>query len=148
MLLTAPPVEAIVVRERLPVNPIMYAYGGLPIVPERRYRVRSDGDGAFEVTGFPYWPLDALRQGRPKNVTMRRFLRESEVRERHASISYVYPEDDAKMRQDSLTVVDALGGGFWSVDWMRTSRGMWKLIDMARGEASWWPDDPQETAGQ
>lgn len=110
-----------VVREMLKV-PSQFkcaAYCGMPVTPERRYFV----DGADLLYSIPYWPADALEQGRPDDPEWRNKL---------AIIQMEFPQEAAEMARKC----GAACGGKWSVDVLLTGRGP-VVTDMAEAERSW-----------
>ena len=117
------------VRAFIPPTPIAFTahmFGDLPIGPERRYIV-EDG----KVTdAFPYWPLRAFEQESVDQKTLEMAL---------ATVS----ASDAVERRILGNLAWAAGtalGGAWSIDFMHTQWG-WLLIDCARKEDSWIPED-------
>src|SRR5690606_15584568 len=68
------PTDAWVVREMLPVKPLLICmdYRYMPVVRERRYFV--SGDTKKVLYSLPYWPEDALEKGKPSDPEWRNFL--------------------------------------------------------------------------
>lgn len=131
------PIGAIVVRELLPVEARLRAWDDLPIAAERRYFVR---DGRV-VCHHPYWPREALPRGRVW-VCRDGVWRWAPRREWQAildELNQETPEEVAELAQYAEAVGKRLPG-YWSIDFLRSTRG-WHLIDMAAGEVSWHPDD-------
>lgn len=125
------PIEAIVVREYIPMDTKFYAFAGnMPVNPERRYFIRN---GAV-LCHHSYWIEEAIRE--PLNNKLpenwKKLLRavNSEVDSEELEILRIATEKVAK-------VMD----GFWSVDYCFSAKGEWILIDMAEGEKSWHPED-------
>ena len=117
--------KAIVVRDFIELDWKFKAFWGeLPIAPEVRVMVK---DGEVERWFF-YWPEDAIRK--PSKENWRELL--AEMRK------------IAEKEQDQfLGIAERVAkkfDGYWSVDFARTKRGVWILIDMALGEVSWRPE--------
>lgn len=125
--------QALVIREFLHLETAFTAFSGnMPINKEFRFFVR---DGAVVCHHF-YWPEEAFNQ-HPA-----RMAHEPEWREKLRSLSelsdweYLLLEDYAKRAGTAV-------GGFWSVDFAKTAKGTWYLIDMALGANSYhWPRCP------
>lgn len=103
-------------------------YGGFPVTREFRLFVR-DSD---VVHIQPYWPPDAVGQGRPDR------------RDWQALLEWASELDhDERLELNGLAVraAEALGGGYWSVDLLQDRDGGWWLTDMADGDQSfqWSP---------
>lgn len=111
-----------VVREMLPVRPVGYAFGNMPITRELRYFV----DGEKIECVHPYWPKEAL-EGRwveiPKSGTDPKVIHEFSTEEMN--------ETD----KIAKTCGEALGGK-WSVDILSTEKG-WYMTDMAEAHKSY-----------
>jgi hypothetical protein len=124
------PTNVWAVREFIPTAPlcICEAYGNFPVVREFRLFVRDD---KVEHTQ-PYWPPDAVEVGRPDA---------QDWAERLAAASKATQLEYAGMLWTALAAVDAVGGGFWSVDLLQGADGDWWLTDMAEGDRSfrWEP---------
>jgi hypothetical protein len=115
------PTEVWAVREYLPVEPLFRctAYGGMPVVPERRYFV----DGGELLYSIPYWPEQALLEGNPDDT---------EWREKLPVVQQEFgPEAEAMARECGEAC-----GGKWSVDVLLTRDGYY-VTDMAEAEQSW-----------
>ena len=113
------------VREFLPLRSSFHAFwGNMPVA--REFRFFAEPDRIRHVQ--PYWPPGSIR-----NPSIEGWEPELEALSRL---------DDAtreELSQAALRVVDALGG-YWSVDFAQHENGDWYLIDMARGEVSFfWP---------
>lgn len=121
------PTEVWVVREMLPTVPAFSAfYGQMPITKERRYFVN---DGKV-VCHHPYWPKESIK-GQSPSVRhwwgLLQNLNKETAQERHFL--------SAQTRKVGKAVP-----GYWSVDWLWTTKG-WYLTDMGSGEQSYhWPD--------
>ncbi len=117
--------RAIVLREFIELDWKFKAFwGSLPIAPEVRVMIR---DGEIERWFF-YWPDDAIRK--PDRQNWRELL--AEMR-RIADKEQEYFLSIAKRVAQEFD-------GYWSVDFARSKRGVWVLIDMALGEVSWRPE--------
>lgn len=116
-------------RKLLPTRPVFHAFRGLmPIVREYRFFVR---DGVLECR-HPYWPAAAIAESATPTAT--------DWRERLAAIGGPAP---AELDELALRAVEAVGGGFWSVDFLDTDDG-WYVTDMALGDQSYhWPGCPR-----
>ena len=124
------PTRALVFREFIELNYGFKAFYGLPIARERRYLIR---DGKV-IGHFPYWVESAIRfwgkeKEEPKN--WRIILRElNNETEEEINLLVGYAEKVAKVVK-----------GFWSVDFAQSKDGVWYLIDMAKGEVSYIPEE-------
>lgn len=122
------PTAVWVVREMLAVEAPFSAFGGMPVARERRWWI---ADGAV-VGHHPYWPPDALRQGRaPQGFET--WL---------AALNEETAEEIGELRCLTEAVAAAVPGR-WSVDWLFSPGRGWVLIDMAEAERSWvWDGHP------
>ncbi|MCB2186261.1 MAG: hypothetical protein KQJ78_07580 [Deltaproteobacteria bacterium] len=120
------------VREMLPTKPfgVCPRYGNMPICREFRFFVQD----ARVVCFHPYWPREALEQGR-------------------ASADLAYEELTSLNGEDLREIMDLASsagravGGAWSVDILDTARG-WFITDMAEAELSWhWPGCAEAALG-
>ncbi len=117
--------RAIVLREFVELDWKFKAFWGeLPIATEVRVMIR---DGEVERWFF-YWPEEAIR--RPDRQNWKELL--AEMR-RIAEKEQEYFLGIAKRVAQEFD-------GYWSVDFARSRRGVWLLIDMALGEVSWRPE--------
>lgn len=117
------------VREYLSVDPLFRctAYGGMPVVPERRYFV----DGGELLYSIPYWPEQALEEGEPDDHSWR---------EKLATVQ----QDFSPEAEEMVRKCGAACGGKWSVDVLLTRDGYY-VTDMAEAEKSWgWKQDKAE----
>lgn len=123
------PLNAIVVRQLLPVAAPFKAFRGLPITRERRYFVQ---DGAV-ICHHAYWPPAAL-DGHVEEPGWRESLdalnRES--------------EEERLLLTEMARKLSMVLPGLWSVDFMQLADGTWQFIDAARGEVSWHPEHDAE----
>lgn len=124
------PLEAMIVREFIQMDTIFKAfYGEMPVNPERRYFIRE----GKVICRHPYWESkvftrrEGIEEKLPKN--WRVLLAEANKEtEKEINLLTEYSERVGK-------VLD----GFWSVDFCKSKKGIWYLIDMALGEQSWHP---------
>lgn len=124
------PTDTWVVRELIETVPLFHAFSGFPVTREFRLFVRdSEGEGIY-----PYWPADALVPGKPDNPDWRTLL---------AEVSTYKLDEASELLSLALRAVDAVGGGYWSVDFLQDKAGKWWLTDMADGDRSYRPGDPQ-----
>ena len=126
---TAQPPQAFLVREYLELDAPFTAFGGLPIAREWRYFADESG---VRCKHF-YWPEEAIQ-----------FFRCAEAdgwRDKLTALHDIDPRIEERIAAMSRAAVAACGGGYWSVDWACDRSGKWWLIDMARGQDSWHPED-------
>lgn len=119
------PWETMVIREFLPTKPygVCRAYGHMPICKEFRFFVQGG-----EVLGYqPYWPEEALEQGRAEYYNDFDYDEFSSTEDLDELITLA--------RDASIAVP-----GYWSVDILDTERG-WFITDMAEGEHSYKDED-------
>lgn len=115
------PTDVWAVRKLIDTEPIFHAFRGrMPITREFRLFVR---DGKIRHTQ-PYWPLEAIEN--PSDANWRELL---------TLASKLWPQD-AALRELAIEAVEAVGGGYWSVDFLRDRYGKAWLTDMAEGERS------------
>lgn len=122
--------RALVFREFLTLDAPFTAFNDMPVARERRYFVR-DGKVVcwhsywVESALFTYWGATPLPPDWQQQLARLNAM------------------DDAEMQ--ALTRMAEIFGeqnpGFWSVDFAMTKAGRWVLIDAARGELSWHPED-------
>jgi len=121
------PIEAIVVREFIPMDTKFYGFHGeMPINPERRYFVR---DGRVECH-HPYWIEDAVETGTPKDILPVNW-------KKLAGEMNFESQDEIDILRGYSIVVGSHLDGYWSIDYCKAKDGRWILIDMAEGEKSW-----------
>lgn len=134
-----PPVETLVVREMLAVEPLFHAFQDMPIVNERRYFV---ADGKV-VDRQNYWPVSAI-EGHVDGVTEHEVV--GDWRERLITAAQETPEEVAELTALTEQVAAVLPGS-WSVDWLQTTAG-WVFIDAAWAETSYvMPKGDREVLG-
>lgn len=116
------PVNVWVAREMLDTTPLFrcIAYRGMPIV--REWRVFVDGREAIKA--MPYWPEEAIEQGRPDTPDWRSHM---------AHLREDAPFEAIKMAE---TVGSLLPEHKWSVDVLEANDGLY-VTDMAIAENSW-----------
>jgi hypothetical protein len=121
--------EALIFRRYIPLVYSFKAFNFLPIARERRYFVK---DGKV-ICHHPYWTQDAIHgRGDCKLPDDWKYqLRRLNI------------EDDAEQKalDTYAKLFSRLVPGYWSVDFALAQSGQWILIDAARGEVSWHPND-------
>ena len=126
------PYNSMVFREYIPMDSKFTAFmGDMPVNPERRYFIR---DGKV-VAHYPYWIPDAIEQGSgllPGNW--------KELSEKMNTET----EEEIELLTKYAQMVAERFKGYWSVDFCKAKDGRWVLIDMARGERSWKPNNYEE----
>lgn len=118
-----------VIREMLDVSPVFRctAFGGMPVVREWRYFV-ADGELLY---GIPYWPEEALEQGRPDKNSWR-----DDLPFLHSPF-----EGGEELARKVAEVIP----GRWSVDVLETANSDLYVTDMAIAEQSWgWKEEPYQ----
>ncbi|MBV8781157.1 MAG: hypothetical protein JO353_07140 [Phycisphaerae bacterium] len=126
------PTDVWVVRELLKTDPAFHAFSGdMPITQEFRFFV--EGGRVSHIQ--PYWPANAIEQGRPAATDWRGRLREINRLEDH---------DRRILSEMSLQAFRALGEGDWSIDWLLTTDRDWVLTDMAEASRS-FRYEPEES---
>lgn len=123
--------RALVFREYIPLNAKFKAFNHMPVARERRYFVKG---GKVECQ-HSYWVEDAIYAYGHTGCVLPEDWK-SELRK-------INLQDDAEQR--ILTIYaeqfSKLIPGYWSVDFAQAATGQWYLIDAARGEVSWHPED-------
>jgi len=118
--------KALVFREFLDLETTFTAFHtGMPVAKERRYFVRNG-----EVTcHHPYWPHDAIYGASINNwePLLDTLNKDSDA--------------DVKILTTYAKIFYTRNLGFWSVDFALQKDGLWVLIDAARGEVSWHPEE-------
>ena len=121
--------RAICVREFIELDWKFKAFWGeLPIAPEVRVMFR---DHEIERWFF-YWVEDAIIKPSVSNW-----------RELLAEMRQIAEDEQGKFLSIAERVAKVFDG-YWSVDFARTRKGEWILIDMALGEVSWTPEDTKK----
>ncbi|MBJ7469723.1 MAG: hypothetical protein JHD16_00395 [Solirubrobacteraceae bacterium] len=120
------PVGTWVVRGRLPVHYLFScdAYRGLPVT--REFRVFIEHGNVTHVQ--PYWPMEAVKEGRPDHPDWQKLLAEA---------STLTADERNTITAMAFHAVAAIGTGDWSVDFLQTIDGHWYLIDMAEAARSY-----------
>lgn len=128
------PTDVWVLREMIPTQPLFRCdgYGRFPVTREFRFFVRDT-----EVEHIqPYWPPQAVEDGKPDLDVWRSVLDE---------ISTLAAEEALDLQDLALEACAAVGGGHWSVDFLQDRDGRWWLTDMALGDNSFkWSSGEQE----
>lgn len=124
------PIEALVVREYIPMDTRFYAFAGnMPVNPERRYFIRN----GKVLCHHSYWIEESIREpfDKPLPENWKTLLKQAndDVDSEEAEILRIATEEVAKVMK-----------GFWSVDFCFSASGEWILIDMALGCQSWHPE--------
>ena len=117
------PARTWAVRELIETRPLFHAFEGLPVTREFRLFVR--GDTVEHVQ--PYWPAAAVAEGAPAAPAWERLL---------ATAASLQPRTRRHLEQQAVRAVRAVGGGYWSVDFLCDVHDRWWLIDMAEGDRS------------
>lgn len=125
------PTNVWAVRRLIPTTPLFRVghWEGFPVVREFRVFIRDDAIEAI----YPYWPADALEGKEPDSPDWRLLLEEASKQDD----LFDTPCDIATV---AGMVSGAIGGGYWSMDFLQASDGSWWLTDMADGSVSWRPD--------
>ena len=121
--------EAIVFREFLELESYFTAdyYGDFPVNKE----VRCFIDKGKLVSMHNYWFEDAVKQGHPHDPRWRDKLKKLNA------LSII----DKETIRHYLTLVCDIFNENWSVDFAKGKNGTWYLIDCARGEVSYHPEN-------
>lgn len=118
------PINAIVLREYVPLDSTFTAFWGeLPIARERRYFVK-DGE---VLCHHPYWIEDAII-----NPSI------PDWKEALMKLNTETAKELILLSNLAQRVADEFDG-YWSVDFACSKEGTWYLIDMALGADSWHP---------
>jgi hypothetical protein len=131
------PVDAIAIREYIPMLTLFYAFHGqMPVNPEIRFFAR---DGRIECWHW-YWIPDAIKKsGAPVFDAVGRELNEDEWFEVLSAFVHEDLHENNRPTEAAKTVA-AQFEGYWSIDFCLSESGEWVLIDMAEGEKSWHPE--------
>jgi hypothetical protein len=119
------PTDTWAIRELIPTTTLFKCngYAGFPVTREFRFFVRDHDVEHFQ----PYWPVDAIEEGRPNRDDWRDLL------ERASRLSRTTGLGLGRLAREA---VEAVGGGYWSVDLLEDRYGSWWLTDMAEGDRS------------
>lgn len=122
------PTDVWAVRELIETKPLFHAFRGhMPIT--REFRAFADDDEVETI--LPYWPPGAIERPDAEDWHVR--LHEA---------STISLDEYVLLSSFALEAVKAVGGGYWSVDFLQDCDGLWWLTDMADGERSYkWTDD-------
>lgn len=115
------PTDVWVAREMIPTRSLFRAFYGFPVTREFRFFIR---DGTLEHWQ-PYWPADAIE--RPDDPAWRTLLH---------TASRINNGELGTLAALAARATKAVGGGYWSVDFLQDIRGCWWLTDMALGDQS------------
>lgn len=122
-------------RELIDTEPLFRCtgYHGFPVVREFRWFVR---DGVVEHVQ-PYWPPDAVAQGRPNDLAWAAKL---------VAASRRSLDESTALGTLATEACRAVGGGYWSIDFLEDRHGDWWLTDMADGDQSfrWEPAEADQ----
>lgn len=130
-----------VVRALIPTEPLFTAfYREFPVTREFRVFVGDiTSDGEFPCAVFPYWPEGSIAQSPPTDCP--------DWPERLAEASRLSGEERDQLIFLAGWAADAVGGGYWSADFLQDKNGNWWLTDMADGDRSFRADTEAEVAG-
>lgn len=103
------------------------AWGDFPVTREFRVFIRDDEIEAV----YPYWPAAAIEGADPDR---------DDWRDRLALSSQQNGEDAAALGFLAGQACAAVGGGYWSIDFLYDRDGAWWLTDMADGARSHKPE--------
>ncbi len=124
------PIKAIIIRQFIEMDTKFNAFmGEMPINPERRYFVK---DGKV-LCHHPYWIEEAVEQGTPQEMLPLAWI--TDLREVNTET-----EDEVRLLTAYAKKVAEKFEGYWSIDFCKTKKGHWCLIDMALGTHSWHPE--------
>lgn len=121
-----------VARRLIDTDPLFVcdAYGGFPVAREFRLFVRDE----VVEHAQPYWPEQAVADGRPDDPEWRSKLAEAAKWDR---------EEANLLKRLAVQACEAVGMGYWSVDFLQDNSGQWWLTDMAEGDRSFKYDPPE-----
>lgn len=115
--------DSFFVREMLPASTLFKAFFEFPVTREFRFKLEDS-----KVTHVqPYWPPDAIRE-HTKAEGWKDLL---------AQASKLSKEEFDFLAKETSRLGEVLAGD-WSVDWLQTKDGRWKMIDMAAAALSFW----------
>lgn len=104
------------------------AFRGMPVTRERRYFFK-DGE---VVCHHPYWPIQAVAEGRPSVPHWEPLLKKMNF-EASGEVAFLTAQTRAVAKHFY---------GSWSIDWAMLNDGCWIAIDMAEFEQSHDPECP------
>lgn len=120
------PIEAIIVREFIPMKTLFKAFWGeMPVNPEIRVFIKN---GKI-ICHHWYWIEEAIEDGTDEEslpANWKEIL--DDVKYDYANIDYI------------LSIAEQIAkklAGFWSIDFCLSKDDKWILIDMAEGSKSW-----------
>lgn len=117
-------------REFIPLDSAFTAFQGMPVARERRYFAEN----GIVQCHHPYWIAGAIAEYRSHNPPLPEDWRERLTWLNHESTPEI--ERLSSMAKAVSLYLD----GAWSIDFARTQKGKWYLIDMALAEESWHPE--------
>lgn len=128
------------IREMIQTTPIFYAFKGMPITREFRLFVDSATDPKVNHLQ-PYWPPEAIAEA----VDTYNTVLPGDWRQKLAAMSSIEYDERRHLAALARKACEAVGGGYWSVDFLQDRRGEWWLTDMADGERShrYEPSQPE-----
>lgn len=124
------PIEALVVREYIPMDTRFYAFAGnMPVNPERRYFIRN----GEVLCHHSYWIEGAIREPIHNDLpdNWKELLRAANTE----------TDSEWELLHTYASKVTKTIEGFWSVDFCQAKTKEWILIDMALGCQSWHPEE-------
>jgi hypothetical protein len=111
---------------------LFLAFKGMPINPEIRFFVK-DGE---VLCWHWYWIEEAIEKGTYK-IKLPKNWKEIIEKEKEDLIK---TNEIALLEGDAIIMASHFQG-YWSIDFCKSKKGLWYLIDMAKGLASWHPED-------
>jgi hypothetical protein len=123
------PLNTWAVREIIPTIPLFYAFKRFPVTREFRFFINNKN--SYNKNHFyiehvqPYWPHGAIRN--PSSTQWEVILEDA------SEITAGEYEILAHLAQ---TAGRAVGEGYWSIDFLQDSSGLWWLTDIAEGDKS------------
>lgn len=128
------PIEAIAVREFIPMDTQFYAFSGeMPVNPERRYFIKN----GEVICHHPYWVEDAIEEWASRGRGTKLPPNWKDMRDRIS----IEDKEEVRLLTEYSGKVAQVVSGYWSVDFCRAKDGRWWLIDMADGDNSWHPSE-------
>lgn len=127
------PIEAIVIRQYIPMNELFKTYiGNMPVNPEIRVFAK-DGEA---LCWHWYWIEESIEKDLDYS-----HLTPSNWKDILNSEKKKLSGSTIKKLNGYARRITAKLGGYWSIDFCQAKDGRWILIDMAEGEKSWHPED-------
>ncbi len=125
------PINALVLRDYIPMKTLFKAFSGMPVNPEIRFFIK---DGKIDAW-YWYWVEDAIANSWDKDKLPSNW---------RDIISEAKDCVDIDLLTKYALRVAGVFDGYWSVDFCQAKSGKWYLIDMAEGEKSWRPEVKEE----